>query len=43
MFRNYSHTCNLIDISDIKSLHATIIFNIPDINHTFGITSNEAL
>jgi hypothetical protein len=42
MFRNNSHTCYLVDISDIKSLHATIIFDIPDINHTFSITSNEA-
>ena len=41
MFRNNPHACNLIDIRDIESLHATIIFYIPDIDHTFCITSNE--
>lgn len=42
MLRNDTNRGNLVNISNIESLHLTVILDIPNIYHAFCITGYEA-
>ena len=43
MLGDYSHASDLVNVGYMESLHAAVIFNVPDIDHSFCVACDETL